>query len=302
MSDLKDTKTFKVLVIEQNQTGKAVWFEGISGGENNGLFEARQVGSLSKAFNLLEAEPFHVILLDLQLPDSQGLSTFSQLHARAPDVPILVTSPQEDPQLALEVLREGAQDYLVKGETNPALLKRMILYAIERHRNRAMLQQLSYNDELTGLLNRRGFISMAQKHLKIAQREAWQMVLLFADLDKLKNINDSFGHPEGDRALRAVAGVLKETFRTSDLIARLGGDEFIVLAINAPEAGVKKMISRLQKNIERFNQQNRYYQISLSYGVARFDPSSSTSLEEMILQADQALYDQKRNRGAVRAE
>jgi diguanylate cyclase (GGDEF)-like protein len=142
---------------------------------------------------------------------------------------------------------------------------------------------------------------MAQQHLKLAQREAWQMVLLFADLDKLKDINDSFGHPEGDRALRAVANVLKETFRTSDLIARLGGDEFIVLAINAPEAGIQKMVSRLQKNIERFNQQNRYYQISLSYGVARFDPRNSTSLEEMILQADQALYEQKRNRGAVRA-
>jgi diguanylate cyclase (GGDEF)-like protein len=178
----------------------------------------------------------------------------------------------------------------------------VILYAIERHRNRALLQQLSFNDELTGLLNRRGFISMAQQHLKIAQREAWQMVLLFADLDKLKDINDNFGHPEGDRALRAVAGVLKETFRTSDVIARLGGDEFIVLAINAPAAGVQKMIGRLQKNIERYNQHNRYYQISLSCGVARFEPGSTISLEEMILQADKALYDQKRNRGIVRAE
>ena len=301
MSDSKDTKSLKVLVVEQSQPGKAVWFEGISGGENNGLFEARQAGSLGKAFNLLETEPFHVILLDLSLPDSVGLSTFSQLYARVPDVPILVISPHEDPELALELLREGAQDYLVKGETNPALLKRVMLYAIERHRNRAILQQLSFNDELTGLLNRRGFISLAQQHLKIAQREAWQMVLLFADLDKLKDINDNFGHPEGDRALRAVASVLKETFRASDVIARLGGDEFIVLAINAPEAGVQKMVSRLQKNIERHNQQNRYYQISLSYGVARFDPRNTTSLEEMILQADKALYKQKRSRGAVHA-
>jgi diguanylate cyclase (GGDEF)-like protein len=172
---------------------------------------------------------------------------------------------------------------MVKGG-KPASIKRMILYAIERHRNRAMLQQLSYNDELTGLLNRRGFISMAQQHLKIAQREAWQMVLLFADLDKLKDINDSFGHPEGDRALRAVANVLKETFRTSDLIARLGGDEFIVLAINAPEAGIQKMVSRLQKNIERFNQQNRYYQISLSYRGSVSIHAIPHSLEEMILQ------------------
>jgi diguanylate cyclase (GGDEF)-like protein len=301
MSDSEQRKTFKVLVIEQSQDSTKPWFEGLSGGENDGLFEARQAGSLSKAFNLLESEPFHVILLDLCLPDSQGLSAFSQLYARVPDVPILITSPQEDSQLALEVLREGAQDYLVKGETNPALLRRTILYAIERNRNRAMLQQLSYNDELTGLLNRRGFLSMASQHLKIAQRESWQVVLLFADLDRLKNINDSFGHLEGDRALRAVASILKETFRTSDVIARIGGDEFIVLAIHAPEAGVQKMISRLQQNIGRFNQHNRYYQISLSYGVAKCDPNSMVSLEEMILQADQALYDQKRNRGPVSA-
>ena len=89
-----------------------------------------------------------------------------------------------------------------------------------------LLQQLSYNDELTGLLNRRGFLSMAQQQLKIAQREDWQLVLLFADLDSLKNINDNFGHTEGDRALKNVAAVLKKTFRTSDLLARLGGDEW----------------------------------------------------------------------------
>ena len=143
---------------------------------------------------------------------------------------------------------------------------------------------------------------MAQQQLKIAQREDWELVLLFADLDSLKNINDSFGHTEGDRALKSIATVLKKTFRTSDLIARLGGDEFIVLALNAPAAGVKTMTTRLQSNLDRLNSQNRYYQLSLSIGIAQFDPNRVSSLEAMIMQADKALYENKRKRRLAGSE
>jgi len=208
----------------------------------------------------------------------------------------------ENKKQAFEVLREGAQDYLVKGEVNVKLLRRALFYAIERHRSRVLLQQLSFNDELTGLLNRRGFLSMAQQQLKIAQREDWELVLLFADLDSLKNINDNFGHTEGDRALKSIAAVLIKTFRTSDLIARLGGDEFIVLALNAPAAGVQKMKTRLKSNLDRHNSQNRYYQLSLSIGIAQFDPKHETSLETMIVEADKALYDNKRKKRLAGSE
>ena len=125
---------------------------------------------------------------------------------------------------------------------------------------------------------------------------SWQLVLLFADLDSLKNINDNFGHTEGDRALKSVASVLKQTFRTSDLLARLGGDEFIVLALNAPAAGVQTMTNRLQKNLDRHNSQNRYYQLSLSIGIAQFDPKQVSSLDSMIMEADKALYENKRKK------
>lgn len=143
---------------------------------------------------------------------------------------------------------------------------------------------------------------MAQQQLKIAQREDWELVLLFADLDSLKNINDNFGHTEGDRALKSVASVLKKTFRTSDLIARLGGDEFIVLALNAPAAGVQKMKTRLKSNLDRHNSQNRYYQLSLSIGIAQFDPNHETSLEAMIVEADKALYENKRKKRLAGSE
>jgi diguanylate cyclase (GGDEF)-like protein len=285
-----------VLVVEENQPEYAPWFQIVSSGINSDQFETDRASSLANALVLLQREPFDVILLDLALPDSAGIATFTQICVRVPEVPIVVTSALENHSHAFEVLREGAQDYLIKGEVDPKLLRRTMLYAIERHRSRVLLQQLSFNDELTNLLNRRGFLSMAQQQLKIAQREDWELVLLFADLDSLKNINDSFGHPEGDRALKSIASVLKKTFRTSDLIARLGGDEFIVLALNAPAAGVQTMTARLQSNLDRHNSQNRYYQLSLSIGIAQFDPNQVSSLEEMIMEADKALYENKRKK------
>ncbi|MFN2211893.1 MAG: GGDEF domain-containing protein [Anaerolineales bacterium] len=296
MPELPPQRPIKVLVIEENQPEYAPWFQIVSTGLNTGQFQAERVASLSGALAQLEKEPFDVILLDLALPDSVGVATFSQICVRVPEVPIIVTSALENKNHAIEILREGAQDYLVKGEINVKQLQRTVLYAIERHRSRVLLQQLSFNDELTGLLNRRGFLSMAQQQLKIAQREDWQLVLLFADLDGLKDINDNFGHTEGDRALKSIAAVLKKTFRTSDILARLGGDEFIVLALNAPAAGVQTMTSRLQKNLDLHNSQNRYYQLSLSIGIAQFDPKRVSSLDSMIMEADKALYENKRKK------
>ena len=296
MPELPPQRPVKVLVIEENQPEYAPWFQIVLTGLNTGQFQAERVASLSDALAQLEKEPFDVILLDLALPDSVGVATFSQICVRVPEVPIIVTSALENKNHAIEILREGAQDYLVKGEINVKQLQRTVLYAIERHRSRVLLQQLSFNDELTGLLNRRGFLSMAQQQLKIAQREDWQLVLLFADLDGLKDINDNFGHTEGDRALKSIAAVLKKTFRTSDILARLGGDEFIVLALNAPAAGVQTMTSRLQKNLDLHNSQNRYYQLSLSIGIAQFDPKRVSSLDSMIMEADKALYENKRKK------
>jgi diguanylate cyclase (GGDEF)-like protein len=263
---------------------------------NGGQFEPVQVRTLREAWEQLEGNAFDAIVLDLSVPDSEGLDSFRQIAARVPDIPVVVVDWTDNRSLALNVLREGAQDYLVKSELDAHLLRRSLLYSIERHRTRVLLQQLTFNDELTGLLNRRGFLSLAQQQMKIAQREHWELVLLFADLDGLKKINDTFGHPEGDQALRAVANILVETFRNSDLIARLGGDEFIVLAINVPAPGAHAITDRLRKNLARYNAQNRYYQLSLSYGVVQFDPRKESTLENVILKADKVLYENKRNK------
>jgi len=289
-------KPLKVLLVENNQAESSSTLRAMLDKLNLRL-KAQQATRLNKALRLLAQEDFDLVLLDLYLPDSHGLDTFLQIYEQTPQVPVVVVGDEEQQPLALEVIREGAQDYLVRRAVEKDALEKTILYALERQRYRTMLQNLSMRDELTGLLNRRGFLSLAGQHLKIAQRSNWMIMLLFADLDELKEINDQFGHVEGDEALRSVARILRQTFRASDIIARLGGDEFIVLAVKITDEGIKIIAKRLREKVQKTNQNNPHYQISLSFGVVKFDPQAMLSLEEMIAQADKALYESKETKG-----
>jgi len=164
-----------------------------------------------------------------------------------------------------------------------------------RKRAEEMLRALLLIDELTGLYNRRGFFTLSQQQLKMADRTKRNMFLLFADFDHLKGINDAFGHPEGDRALIAVADVLRESFRESDILARIAGDEFVVLAMETGGASADVLATRLQTNLEAHNaREGRRYKVSLSVGVARYDPESPCSIDQLLTQADRAMYEQKR--------
>jgi diguanylate cyclase (GGDEF)-like protein len=125
------------------------------------------------------------------------------------------------------------------------------------------------------------------------------MLLFVMDVDRLKQINDSFGHFEGDRALKRTADALEETFRDSDVVARLGGDEFAVLAIEASGHSEATIKTRLFECLKSMSGEQPSYEISLSLDVARFDPSSRTSLGELMVKADQAMYEQKRRRSKL---
>ncbi len=160
---------------------------------------------------------------------------------------------------------------------------------VQELRNQALV------DELTGLCNRRGFMFLAQQQLKLANRNKTGMLLLFADVNNLKWINDTLGHQKGDLALIETANILKETFREPDIIARMGGDEFGVLAIGSRRDSAEMLISRLQKNLDSHNAKGkRRYKLSLSMGIARYDPECPCSIDELLARADTLMYEQKR--------
>jgi diguanylate cyclase (GGDEF)-like protein/PAS domain S-box-containing protein len=182
-------------------------------------------------------------------------------------------------------------------DNNPAHFIFQIQDITERKRAEAALQSLSLVDELTGLYNRRGFMAVTEQHLSAIRRIEKVPVLLYADLDGLKEINDSLGHHEGDRALVKAAEIFKETFRNSDILARLGGDEFVVLAAMGPEESAESLTTRLQEKFSASNARgNRPYNLSVSVGLAHFDDEESHSIEELMARADGAMYEDKRTK------
>lgn len=174
--------------------------------------------------------------------------------------------------------------------------RELILEVERRKRAEAALQSLAITDPLTGLYNRRGFGTLANQLLKQAKRARQPFLIFVADLDGLKKINDTFGHLEGDQAVNAVAGILKDTFRASDVTARLGGDEFAVAVIqDLSDHERQPLLNRLHDKLEDFNaKSHKNYRLSLSVGVAELKPYEQQSLEALIASADKFLYDEKR--------
>jgi len=165
----------------------------------------------------------------------------------------------------------------------------------ERRQLEEKLRAMSIVDDLTGVYNRRGFITLAQQQLKLADRTKKRMDLFFIDLDGMKRINDVLGHQEGDAAIIEAAGILRRTFRKSDIIGRLGGDEFAVLAIDTNrDSEREELMRRLHRILEAHNKpETRKFRLALSVGAVSYDPDASVDLDHLIAKADTLMYKEK---------
>jgi two-component system cell cycle response regulator len=250
--------------------------------------------TLSGGLERLSRGGIDLLLLDLGLPDSLGTNSFEVTYGQYPDTPVIILSGLADEETAIQTVTAGAQDYLVKGNFDSRLLARAIRYAIERQKIKAELKSLSLTDDLTGLYNRRGFMTLAGQQIKIAHRLKKRLLLIYVDMDNLKWINDTLGHPEGDRALTSLADILSHTFRESDLIARMGGDEFAVLGLEESEADFEKIKARLQEKIGLAGQGGAQpHRLSVSMGFVRYEPERPQEVEELLARADKLMYAEK---------
>lgn len=291
-----EDKSITVLLVEDDSDDTLLIRETLSEIDPSQLrLKIESTETLEAGLDRIAQGGIDVVLLDLTLPDSQGLETFVRIHSSAPAVPIIILTGYNNETFALDAVRQGAQDYLVKGSVNARMLTRVIRYGIERNRTQAELRSLSLVDDLTGLYNRRGFMTFAEQYLKLAQRKQKGLLLFFADLDNLKQINDTFGHHEGDLALIRTAKTLRETFRKSDIIGRLGGDEFPIMAMEADKSTAETITQHLQENLKKYNNQSQNrYKLSISVGTAYFDPEDNySSVEDLMARADEELYAQK---------
>jgi diguanylate cyclase (GGDEF)-like protein len=268
-----------------------------------GQFICTCVFTVGEVVEQLRETTFDVILLDLNLPDGQGLETYLNVQSQARMTPILLLTGPDDQTVAVQAVKAGAQDCLVKQQITGSALARAIRYAIERQHLQSERDRLSLSDSLTGLYNRRGLFVLANEQLKLLHRSPHGLLLLLCDVDKMKAINDTFGHSRGDQTLIDVSVVLRTTFRASDIIARLGGDEFAILAVGTLPATAELLQARLQANLNKHNAQSgRPYELSFSVGVAYVAPDEQATLEELISKANHEMNDRKRARGKARSD
>jgi two-component system, cell cycle response regulator len=237
------------------------------------------------------------VLLAVSLSARRGFDMFTELRTLAPEVPFLFLSDADDERHGLEAVRAGAQDVLVSARLDGAQLARALRHAIERNRLHAALLDLALVDELTGLYNRRGFLTLATRDLRLARRGDETLLVAFADMDDLKRVNDTSGHSVGDRALRDAAAVLRQTFRDSDLVARIGGDEYSVLVRHAGPESAEILAERLKRHVREFNRRaGRPYALSISLGFAAHKASTLSSVAGLLDRADRALLRLKRRK------
>lgn len=253
--------------------------------------------NMSDALAALAAHEFDVVLLDLNLADSSGLSTVTTVIEAAPDVPIIVLTANESPEVGIDSVKLGAQDYLLKGDFTHLALDRAINHSIERHRLQRTLRRLAVIDELTGLYNRRGFNTLHPDIIESVKHSPARGYLCYFDLDRFKQINDVHGHKAGDEALVEFVAKLRAIFRKDALLVRLGGDEFLAMGVEHEAGQTDEALKALETALSERNREGLSpFELNASSGVAYFDKKGPHALEELSALADADLYRNKESR------
>jgi diguanylate cyclase (GGDEF)-like protein len=264
------------------------------------------VCSLTELLAVLAERKPDVLVLDLSLPEGEGLEALRRVQALSPGLPVVILSTLAEAEIARRALETGASDYLLKGHIDHRSLLRALQCMLWRGHEAALAQHASLMDELTGLFTRDAFLRLAVRHFDEARRQDAALALLCVDVDGLEGINREHGRREGDRILFDTAELLRKSFRRTDLIGRTGSDEFAVLAVDAAEPSAPILRQRVERRVQALNQSGRrLYQVSLSIGVHLARPARGGSLQDLFLDAEadlQAHRSEHSRRGVALAD
>ncbi len=261
-------------------------------------YRVHHVENLFQATLTITHQKYDIVLTDLTLPDADGFEAIERLLQIDQSLPIVVLTSKNDELFSLKAVQMGAQDYLLKGVGDAHLINRSIRYAVERKRVERNMQYLAHHDSLTGLANRLLFREKLEHAVSRAKRKQTLIAILFIDLDRFKQINDTLGHDVGDNLLIEVAGRLKKCVREEDSVARLGGDEFVVVLEDIeqlPDIEIvsKKIINSLSAPCN-INGQELYTTPSIGISVY---PNDNLKISELLKKADTAMYSAKAKGG-----
>ena len=260
------------------------------------------VSSVEDAIGHVAKDVPACILLDLSLPDAQGLGTLERVRDAHPSVPIVVLTGTDDEAQAVQAVQEGAQDYLIKGQVDGHLLGRAIRYAIERKFAEVQLSHQALHDPLTGLANRALLMERLAQALARTERHPSSVAILFLDIDRFKTINDNFGHEVGDSVLACIGDRLRKALRPEDMASRFGGDEFVVLCEDLEDdRDVVTIAKRIGRSIsEPISLEAGEVVVTTSIGIAAARGIGDRP-EVLLRDADAAVYRAK-ERGRDRFE
>ncbi|MEI7750757.1 MAG: diguanylate cyclase [Candidatus Omnitrophota bacterium] len=298
----------KILLVEDDQEFADILKIRLSK-ETNPRLQITCLPTLQQALEALAEKAWDLILLDLMLPDSSGIQTFTSLHAQDRHTPIVIMSGLDSDSLAIDAVRKGAEDYLVKGELNSRFLIRILHHAVDRHRikeklasvtgrlreTNLRLEKMALLDPLTELYNRRGLQQALKRETQILSREGGPLMVLLFDIDDFKKINDSLGHPVGDILLKETAKKIQDSVRASDHVARIGGDEFILLLPRTPLQEGLRLAERLRFAVSSTTitvSEKETLRITASFGLAPV-PVDVTSVDDLLAISDPLLRKSK---------
>ena len=316
-----------ILVVDTNPADRR-WYITLLGNYGHRLLEAADG---VEALALAQAELPELIITDILMPHMDGFSLVRRLRAEPllASIPVIFQTANYDVSEIHRLARASGVQHILRKAAEPQEILRAVTESLRRPTQPARLPQtgqlqrahlelladklyqkvselekandhlrsVSLTDALTGLHNRRGFMILATGLLKFARRVSYSVYLLYIDLDSLKYINDTFGHGAGDAAILQFSRILTDTFRDSDVLGRMGGDEFVAMIADATESDLASIQSRLQGNIDAYNQTAAHgHALSFSLGVIRVEPQSTVTMEELLSQADAAMYKHKLSR------
>ena len=316
-----------ILIVDSNPTDRRAYIT-LLGNFGHRLLEAADG---TTALEMARVELPDVIITEILMPNMDGFTLVRRLRAEPllTGVPVVFQTGNYDISEVHKLARASGVQHVLKKPAEPQEILRAVDESLKRPTQPTRLPQTgqlqrehlqlladklyqkveelekanehlrtaSITDGLTGLHNRRGFMIMATSLLKFARRVAYSVSLLYIDLDSLKYINDTFGHAAGDAAITQFSRILLDTFRDSDVIGRMGGDEFVIMMVDATESDLASIQARLQDTVEAYNLHAAPGQtLSFSLGVIRVEPESTITMEELLAQADAAMYQHKLSR------
>lgn len=292
-----------ILIIDDSETIRHNIRETL---DSHGLFKTfHEAGDGVEGFKALIENRVDIILCDLEMPRMDGFKFLAMLATREElrDIPVIMLTSHEDRDFKVRGLEQGASDYITKpfdpGELVARVKVHLKLKTLQDQlkRSNELLTQLSNTDHLTGLYNRRFLVDALGKEFQRASRKQGHLSLVMLDIDYFKRVNDTYGHQAGDAVLVALAGMVRQHLRSYDVAARYGGEEFLLVL---PEATLEESVAvaeRLRHETTElaFDRNLRDLCLTISLGVAAYPDNHADSMESLIWQADEALYQAKQN-------